>query len=228
MENQGWLHCLIERLKQYKHFVDHLPTQHDQVQLGIDKFNVFRIKVKDEMKSQEQRQLKEALLTSKHRFAIHVWPNWYSKRPWEIDILTIAEERVLVRWVLSEHFLEVETARFRNDGQKVPLEDRTCKKCKEAKKGCFVGNEFHVLTECCQHELTRTFLELEIQCALGNEHVTFDNESSALWYLLPLLHELKHPNNLWKEVAQLLIKIDCSKFKRLHRSKEFRINLQRR
>ena len=77
-----------------------------------DFFGIRRKQLKDAMESWFWTSVQNRIVSGKHGWCLQYMSNWDSTRPWEFPQLSAKLERILRRWIMSEHNLEVETFRY--------------------------------------------------------------------------------------------------------------------
>ena len=113
-------------------------------------------------------------------------PEWQSYRP--LDLIASGKAgRILQRWLLSEHNLEVELGRH----ARVPHEQRWCKWCLREDNVYVIGDESHSLSVCGRVAVARLACLNKMRTLMSEAGVHYD----VTWTIMNVLQKLRGCSN---------------------------------
>ena len=105
----------------------------------------------------------------KHLFLAKLIPQWDSPRPSHISLNT-KWGRTLIRWLLSEHMLEIEVGRY----SRTPRQQCFCRRCFTDLGVEILGDEFHALNYCVRAQAHRFNTAAKIRSHLERYDILVD------------------------------------------------------
>ena len=150
------------------------------------------------------QRMKVAVGGGKHAWLLRVIPEWSSPRP--LDVIACGNAgRVLLRWLLSEHNLEVEVGRH----ARVAREVRWCKRCLRETATRVLGDEAHCLSTCVRAEAQRTSCILKLRGLFAEAQRFYDEE----WHIMCFVEHIgalptRFQNRLWRMFSAHLAEVE--------------------
>lgn len=155
------------------------------------------LEVISSLRYEEQTRILDRL-DKKHVWLAKVIPSWSSYRPWA---LRSKSGKVVMRWLMSEHNLEVETGRYKGTKH----DERWCKRC--LKDGVHViGDEDHALGKCPRGYLGKAAVTLDLLDILERKQIEYD-DGCYLSGLIPLIEKVDDQdlqNIAWSKISSAM------------------------
>ena len=144
------------------------------------------------------------LQKGKYGWMASVLPAWDSPRPWACS-LGSRRGRVLYRWMLSSHKLEIETGRYEG----IPRPQRWCRRCLSALGIQMVGDEEHCLSVCVRAADARKQAEEAIRDVMLQGEAA--NCIGNLADMIGRMHVLDrlHQRRCWEKLADYMIAVEA-------------------
>lgn len=165
-----------------------------------------------ELRNESRDAIRERLSRegSKHRFLTHCIPNWSSRRPTHLMGLGTLQSASLRRFLLGEHYLQVETGRW----SRTDHDERFCKRCLTERNVAEICDEWHVLGDkCVRCSIKRENIKKFITEKLTDRRIKY-KDNYTLAELLPFVCRLKGQeyDECWNRVSGLFASIEAEYF----------------